>query len=74
MKDVLKDVFLPWFNAYRYLTQSIERLKRVICFYSISCIILLSLEIIKTCRFLNHAATLRKKLEDCGTTVCSVDI
>ena len=24
VKDVLKDVFLPWFNAYRFLMQNIE--------------------------------------------------
>ena len=24
MKDVLKDVFLPWFNAYRFLMQNID--------------------------------------------------
>ncbi|XP_067934443.1 isoleucine--tRNA ligase, cytoplasmic-like [Watersipora subatra] len=28
VKDVLKDVFLPWFNAYRYLVQNIQRLER----------------------------------------------
>ncbi|XP_041347698.1 isoleucine--tRNA ligase, cytoplasmic-like [Gigantopelta aegis] len=26
--DVLKDVFLPWFNAYRFLMQNVERLER----------------------------------------------
>ena len=29
VKDVLKDVFLPWYNAYRFLMQNAERLKRV---------------------------------------------
>ncbi|KAK6635684.1 hypothetical protein RUM44_000938 [Polyplax serrata] len=27
VRDVLKDVLLPWYNAYRYLAQSIERLE-----------------------------------------------
>ena len=26
VKDVIKDVFLPWFNAYRFLMQNVERL------------------------------------------------
>ena len=29
VKDVVKDVFLPWFNAYRFLMQNVERLKIV---------------------------------------------
>ena len=29
MRDVVKDVFLPWYNAYRFLMQNVERLKRV---------------------------------------------
>ena len=29
VRDVLKDVFLPWFNAHRFLMQNIERLKKV---------------------------------------------
>lgn len=29
VRDVLKDVLLPWYNAYRYLAQSIERLTAV---------------------------------------------
>ncbi|XP_074644579.1 isoleucine--tRNA ligase, cytoplasmic-like isoform X2 [Tubulanus polymorphus] len=28
VRDVLKDVFLPWYNAYRFLLQNIERLER----------------------------------------------
>ena len=28
VKDVLKDVLLPWFNAYRFLVQNIIRLKK----------------------------------------------
>ncbi|GLH15974.1 Isoleucine--tRNA ligase [Gryllus bimaculatus] len=28
VRDVLKDVFLPWYNAYRFLVQNIERLGR----------------------------------------------
>ena len=36
VKDVVKDVFLPWFNAYRFLMQNVTRLKEVkikICFF-----------------------------------------
>ena len=29
VKDVVKDVFLPWFNAYRFLIQNVQRLHRV---------------------------------------------
>ncbi len=29
VKDVVKDVFLPWFNAYRFLIQNVNRLKEV---------------------------------------------
>ena len=29
VKDVVKDVFLPWFNAYRFLMQNVRRLKEV---------------------------------------------
>ena len=29
VKDVVKDVFLPWFNAYRFLIQNVQRLKIV---------------------------------------------
>lgn len=29
VRDVLKDVFLPWYNAYRFLIQNIERIIRV---------------------------------------------
>ena len=29
VKDVVKDVFLPWFNAYRFLIQNILRLQQV---------------------------------------------
>lgn len=28
VRDVLKDVFLPWYNAYRFLVQNIDRLER----------------------------------------------
>lgn len=28
VRDVLKDVFLPWYNAYRFLIQNIERIIR----------------------------------------------
>ena len=29
VRDVVKDVFLPWYNAYRFLMQNVERLERV---------------------------------------------
>jgi len=29
VRDVVKDVFLPWYNAYRFLMQNVERLQRV---------------------------------------------
>ena len=29
VRDVVKDVFLPWFNAYKFLMQNAERLQRV---------------------------------------------
>lgn len=29
MRDVLKDVLLPWYNAYRFFTQSVLRLQKV---------------------------------------------
>ena len=29
VKDVIKDVFLPWYNAYRFLAQCIELYKKV---------------------------------------------
>lgn len=29
VKDILKDVFLPWFNAYRFLIQNVMRLEKV---------------------------------------------
>ncbi|XP_070193742.1 isoleucine--tRNA ligase, cytoplasmic-like isoform X2 [Littorina saxatilis] len=28
VRDVVKDVFLPWYNAYRFLMQNVERLER----------------------------------------------
>ncbi|TRY85093.1 hypothetical protein DNTS_023042 [Danionella cerebrum] len=28
VRDVLKDVFLPWFNAYRFLVQNVQRLQK----------------------------------------------
>lgn len=30
VKDILKDVFLPWFNAYRFLIQNVTRLEKVL--------------------------------------------
>lgn len=29
VRDVLKDVFLPWYNAFRFLMQNIYRLHKV---------------------------------------------
>ena len=29
VRDVVKDVFLPWFNAYQFLIQNVLRLKQV---------------------------------------------
>lgn len=29
VRDILKDVFLPWYNAFRFLMQNLERLERV---------------------------------------------
>ena len=29
VRDVIKDVFLPWYNAYRFFVQNLERLERV---------------------------------------------
>lgn len=29
VRDVLKDVFLPWYNAYRFFVQNVERLQMV---------------------------------------------
>ena len=30
VKDIIKDVFLPWFNAYRFLVQNVMRLQKVL--------------------------------------------
>jgi isoleucyl-tRNA synthetase len=29
VRDIVKDVFLPWYNAYRFLMQNINRLEIV---------------------------------------------
>jgi len=29
VRDVVKDVFLPWYNAYRFLIQNVHRLETV---------------------------------------------
>ena len=29
VRDVVKDVFLPWYNAYRFLVQNVQRLETV---------------------------------------------
>ncbi|KAG1682597.1 Isoleucine--tRNA ligase, cytoplasmic [Nymphon striatum] len=34
VRSVLKDVFLPWYNAYRFLVQNIERLERLCSFFA----------------------------------------
>ena len=34
VKDVVKGVFLPWFNAYGFLMQNVSRLKEVYYTYS----------------------------------------
>ena len=45
VRDVIKDVFLPWYNAYRFLMQNIEVQEKVsflksfilnlLCFYGV---------------------------------------
>ena len=30
VSDILKDVLIPWYNAYRFFVQNLERLQRVI--------------------------------------------
>ena len=32
VRDIIKDVFLPWYNAYRFFVQNLERLERVSVF------------------------------------------
>ena len=29
VRDIVKDVFLPWYNAYRFLAQNVQRLETV---------------------------------------------
>ena len=29
VRDIIKDVFLPWYNAYRFFVQNLQRLERV---------------------------------------------
>ena len=29
VRDILKDVFLPWYNAFRFLIQNVELFQRV---------------------------------------------
>ena len=29
VKDIIKDVFLPWYNAHRFLVQNIQQMERV---------------------------------------------
>lgn len=29
VKDIIKDVFLPWYNAHRFLLQNIQQMERV---------------------------------------------
>ena len=29
VKDIIKDVFLPWYNVHRFLVQNIQQMERV---------------------------------------------
>jgi hypothetical protein len=31
VKDVVREVFLPWFNAYRFFAQGVAQLEAVLC-------------------------------------------
>ena len=33
VKDIIKDVFLPWFNAYKFLMQHIQQYENVRIIY-----------------------------------------
>lgn len=35
VRDIIKDVFLPWYNAYRFFVQNLERLERVSIMFSL---------------------------------------
>lgn len=35
VRDIIKDVFLPWYNAYRFLVQNIEVQEKVRNFFFI---------------------------------------
>ena len=41
VKDVVKDVFLPWFNVYQFLIQNVQRLQEV-CVCVFVCVSLIS--------------------------------
>ncbi len=36
VRDIIKDVFLPWYNAYRFFVQNLERLERVSVIWEIA--------------------------------------
>ncbi len=36
VKDVLKDVLLPWFNAYRFLVQNVQRWEEVTFLFNLA--------------------------------------
>lgn len=42
VRDVLKDVFLPWYNAYRFLVQNVQRLQKVPVLSSLPAVVLLA--------------------------------
>lgn len=37
VRDIVKDVFLPWYNAYRFLLQNIKRLEIVSNCFAVNC-------------------------------------
>ena len=36
VRDIAKDVFLPWYNAYRFLMQNVARLERVCNYFYVT--------------------------------------
>ena len=40
VRDVLKDVFLPWYNAYRFFAQQKELFEKVRCYCPITFVFL----------------------------------
>ena len=49
VKDVVKDVFLPWFNAYRFLIQNVQRLQEVCGVCVCVCVCMCVISMILTC-------------------------